>query len=76
MVEQHTIVRQSIKIWCMVDARFVGADGFGSMVICHDEDDVRLAGRHGCLIVRARGTMASMIVDGLNERVASLLNIF
>jgi hypothetical protein len=40
VVELHPFGREPVNVWCVVDPRSVAADGFGGMVIGHDEDDV------------------------------------
>ena len=51
MIEQHAAISQTVQIGCMIDTSAVGADGLGSMVISHDEDDIGLYFRHVCHLV-------------------------
>ena len=42
MIKPHAFICQPIQIRRMIDTAAITADGFGSMIICHDKQDIRL----------------------------------
>lgn len=48
VVEHHTLHGEPIYVGRVIDARAVGTDGLGRMVVGKDEDDVGALLRHSC----------------------------
>jgi hypothetical protein len=40
VVKLHAFLCQAVDVWSLVDARSIAPDGFGSMIISHDEYDI------------------------------------
>jgi len=40
MIEPSALTRKSVEIGSMIDPSSVGRYSFGSVIICHDEDEI------------------------------------